>query len=153
MKTGIIIYSQTGHTRLAAQKLLDELRRKGQDAELVEVKVSNQKPEANASLIQFTNKPEVDACDRLVFAAQVWGFSLSGVMKAYLAGISSLKGKKISLFVTHRLSLPWMGGNSAIRQMKKLCKEKGGDVVSHAVISWSEKRREHDIIEMVKKLA
>lgn len=153
MKTGIIFYSQTGHTRLAAQKLLEALKKKGQDAELLEVKVSNQKPEANASLIHFTNKPEVDVYDRLVFAAQVWGFSLSGVMKAYLAGISSLKGKKISLFVTHHLPLAWMGGNKAIRQMKTLCEVKSGDVVSHAVISWSEKRREHDIIEMVKKLA
>jgi len=153
MKTGIIIYSQTGHTRLAAQKLLEALKKKGQDTELLEVKVSNLKPEANASLIEFTNKPEVDVYDRLVFASPVWGFSLSGVMKAYLAGISSLKGKKMSLFVTHHLPLAWMGGNKAIRQMKTLCEAKSGDVVSHAVISWSEKRREHDITEMVKKLA
>lgn len=153
MKTGIIIYSQTGHTRLAAQKLLEALKKMGQDAELLEVKVSNQKPESNANRIQFTNKPTVDAYDRLVFASPVWGFALSGVMKAYLAGVPSLKGKKVSLFVTHHLPLAWMGGNKAIRQMKALCEAIGGDVVSHAVISWSEKRREHDITEMVKRLA
>jgi len=153
MKTGIIVYSNTGNTRLAAQILKTAMCKKGQDVELLEVNASNPQPETNMSQVKLTSKPAVDAFDKLVFASPVWGFSLAGVMKAYLAGLPSLKGKKISLIVTHRLSLPWMGGNTAIRQMKKLCKEKGGDVVSHAVISWNEKRREHDISDMQKKLA
>lgn len=152
MKTGIIVYSQTGHTRQAAQQLLDALRAKGSEAELLEVKISNTKPEGDVNRIQFTDKPETGAFDRLVFAAPVWGFSLSAVMKAYLTGLPSLKGKKISLFVTHQLPLPWMGGNNAIRQMKALCEEKGGQVISHAVISWGEKRRERDIAGMLKSL-
>ena len=152
MKTGIIIYSQTGHTRQAAQKLLEALRSKGQEAELLEVKVSNAKPETDVNLVKFTDKPEILAFDQLVFAAPVWGFSLSAVMKAYLAGLPSLKGKKISLFVTHQLPLPWMGGSHAIRQMKTLCEEKGGQVGSQAVISWGEKRRERDIAGMLNKL-
>ena len=152
MKTGIIIYSQTGHTRQAALRLQETLKAKGREAELLEVKVSNSQPTTNAGLVQLTNKPEVDGFDQLVFAAPVWGFSLSAVMKAYLAGLPSLKGKKISLFVTHQLPLPFMGGNAAIRQMKNLCEEKGGQVTAHAVISWGEKRRESDISGMLNKL-
>ncbi len=153
MKTGIIVYSKTGHTKQAAQKLLDALRSKGEDAELLEVKVSNPAPEKEVNRLQFVNSPKVDVYDKLVFAAPVWAFSLSGVMKAYLAGLSSLKGKAIRLFVTHQFPLPWMGGNAAIRQMQKLCEEKGGKITSHAIISWGEKRREHDLSEMVNKLA
>jgi NAD(P)H dehydrogenase (quinone) len=152
MKTGIIIYSQSGHTRQAAQKLLEALRAKGREAELLEVKASNTQPEMNASLVQLTNKPEVEAYDQLVFASPVWGFSLSRVMKVYLEGLPSLKGKKISLFVTHQLPLPWMGGNNAIRQMEKLCEEKGGQVTARAVICWGKKRRERDLSYMLKKL-
>ena len=152
MKTGIIVYSQTGHTRQAAQKLLESFRAKGREAELLEVKVSNPKPETNVSLVKFTDKPEVEAYEQLVFASPVWAFSLSGVMKAYLAGLPSLKGKKISLFVTHQFPLPFLGGNAAIRQMEKLCEEKGGQVTASAVVSWSEKRRERDISDMLGKL-
>ena len=57
MKTGIIIYSQTGHTRQAAQRLRDALRNKGQECELLEVQVSTAKPEANIDKLQFTVKP------------------------------------------------------------------------------------------------
>ena len=153
MKTGIIVFSRTGHTRQAAQKLQEALRTKGRDSELEEVTVSNPQPEGDLSRIRLTNKPAVEAYGRLVFAAPVWGFNLSAVMKAYLMGLPSLKGKKISLFVTHQLPLPWMGGNAAIRQMKKLCREKGGEVVSGAVVSWSEKRRERDLAELLNRLA
>ena len=153
MKTGIIVYSHTGHTKQAAELLLDSLRTRGRDCELLEVKVSNPKPEANASRIQWTNKPDVEAFDQVVFASPVWGFSLSGVMKAYLESLSSLKGKKVSLFVTHQLPLPWMGGNAAVRQMKKICEDLGGQISAHAVVSWGEKRREQDLAAMVSRLS
>ena len=55
--------------------------------------------------------------------------------------------------MTHQLPLPWMGGNAAVRQMKKLCEEKGGEVVSSAVVSWSEKRRERDLAQLLNRLA
>ena len=153
MKTGIIIYSQTGHTRQAAQRLRDALRNKGQECELLEVQVSNPKPETSIDKLEFTVKPSPEGYDRLVFASPVWAFSLCGVMKAYMAGLPSLGGKKISLFVTHHLPLPWMGGNNAIKQMKQLCLDKGGQVQSHAIISWNERRREVDIAGMLNRLA
>ena len=153
MKTGIIVYSQTGHTLQAARKLMETLRSKGKEAELLEVKAESTDAKTNLSKMLLTARPSPEAYEELVFASPVWGFSLSGVMKDYLAGLPSLKGKKIRLFVTHQLPLPWMGGNAAIRQMKKLCEDKGGEVLSSAVISWNEKRRERDLTEMTGRLA
>ncbi len=153
MKTGIIVYSNTGNTLQAAKRLQEAMKGKGLEAELLQVRAGNEKPEVDVSRVQLTEKPSPEGFDRLVFASPVWAFSLSGVMKAYLSGLPSLKGRKISLFVTHQLPLPWMGGNAAVRQMKKLCEEKGGTVVSSAVISWNEKRRERDITEMLGKLS
>ena len=153
MKTGIIIYSQTGHTRQAAQRLRDAMRDKGQECELLEVQVSNPKPESSLDKLEFTFRPSPEGFDRLVFASPVWAFSLCGVMKAYMAGLPPLGSKRISLFVTHHFPLPWMGGSNAIKQMKRLCEEKGGQVESHAVISWNERRRETDIAGMLNRLA
>ena len=153
MKTGIIVYSNTGNTLQAAKRLQEAMKGKGQEAELMQIKVSNEKPETEVSRVQLTEKPSPEGFDHLVFASPVWAFSLSGVMKAYLAGLPSLSGKKISLFVTHQFPLPWMGGNAAVRQMKKLCEGKGGTVGASTVISWNEKRREQDIGEMLAKLS
>ncbi len=47
--------------------------------------------------------PDVDKYDVLFFSSPVWAFSLSFVMKAYLQQISSLKSKKVALFVTKSL--------------------------------------------------
>ena len=153
MKTGIIVYSQTGNTRQAAQKLLEKLKSTGAEAELREIKVSNDKPEMDVSRVMLTQKPSVEGFDRLVFSSPVWGFSLSGVMKKYLSELASLKGKTISLFVTHQLPLPWMGGNRAIKQMKEICEAKGGEVVSSAVICANRARRERDTADMLDTLA
>ena len=153
MKTAIIIYSNTGNTRRAAQKLLEKLKSTGAEAEIREIQVSNAKPEGDMSRVQLTQTPSVEGFDRLVFASPVWAFSLSGVMKKYLSQLPKLTGNKISLFVTHQLPLPWMGGNRAIRQMKSICEEKGGDVVSTAVIFANDARRERDTADMLRRLA
>lgn len=153
MRTGIIVYSNTGNTLKAAMRLLEALRAKGREAELLQVKTADPHPEKNMGSVQLTDKPSPDSYDRLVFAAPVWAFNLCGVMKAYLAGLGSLKGKQVSLFVTHQLPLPWMGGTKAVRQMKAICEGKGGKVDAQAVICWGEKRRETDIAQMLGTLS
>ena len=113
MKTGIIVYSNTGNTLQAARRLQEAMKGKGQEAELLQVRAGNEKPESDVSRVRLTEKPSPEGFDRLVFASPVWGFSLSGVMKAYLAGLPPLAGKKIGLYVTHQFPLPWMGGKVA----------------------------------------
>ena len=94
MKTGIIVYSQTGNTLQAAQRLQEALRKKGGNAELLQVKCGNENAEVNPSRVRLTETPSPEGFDQLVFASPVWAFSLSGVMKAYLAGLPPLKGKR-----------------------------------------------------------
>lgn len=153
MKTGIIVYSQTGNTLKAAERLLEAMEKKGQEAVLLQVKASNEKPEMDLNRVILTERPAVDPFDRLVFAAPVWAFSLCGIMRAYLSGLPTLSGKKVSLFVTHAFPLPFMGGNRALRQMTALCQGKGGEVEAACVVSWARSRREGDIARMVEKLS
>lgn len=149
MKTGIIVYSQTGNTLQAAQRLLEAMKSKGQDAELIQIKIGNQKLEMNPKRVQLNYCPAVAGFDHLVFAAPVWAFSMCPVMKTYLDCLPSLSGKKIDCFVTHALPLHWMGGTRALAQMASLCKAKGGEVGGTFPISWTEGHREENINKMI----
>ena len=153
MKIGIIVYSHTGNTLQAAQQLLEAMKSKGQDAELIQIKIGNQKLEMNPKRIQLNYCPAVAGFDHLVFAAPVWAFSMCPVMKTYLDCLPSLSGKKIDCFVTHALPLHWMGGTRAPRQMQALCRQKGGEVAASAAVSWAAGRHQEDMEEMVKRLS
>jgi hypothetical protein len=46
-----------------------------------------------------------------------------------------------------------MGGNQAIKQMKKACEAKGVSVFDTGVINWSHKQREEKINDMLGKMS
>ncbi len=83
----------------------------------------------------------------------VQAFSLSSTMTAYLSQIKSLQGKKVAFLVTQFFPFPWLGGNRAIGQMKKICESKGAIVCGTAVINWSKPSRKKQIINMIEKLS
>jgi hypothetical protein len=63
-----------------------------------------------------------------VFGAPVQAFQLCGAMKAYLPVLPDLTGKKVSLFVTKGFTNAWTGATSALGEMEKTVKAKGGMV-------------------------
>ncbi len=151
MNIGIIVHSQTGHTYSVAQNLKKRLAAAGHSANLERViSVGTVRP--GAKDVQFETRPDADSYDALVFGAPVHGFSLSPVMTSYLNQIVSLKSKKVACYVTQFFPFPWMGGNRAIGQMKKICKSKGAEILGSAVVNWSSLRRNRQIIESVDRL-
>ena len=152
MNIGIIIYSQTGNTHSVALKLKEKLSAAGHSANIERVEISGELgPGVTNS--QLKTRPEVDTYDALVFGAPVLGFSLSPVMKSYLTQIASLKSKKVACLVTEFFPFPWMGGNQAISQMKKICESKGAAVCGSGIVNWSRARRDQQIIEVVDRLS
>ena len=91
--------------------------------------------------------------DAVVFGSAVEAFSLSPVLKSYLKRIGPLQGKKVACLVTQQFPYPWMGGNRAIRQMRRLCKVKGGAIVGTAVVNWAKSRREKTTAQAIDRLA
>lgn len=152
MTTGIIIYSQSGNTLQAARRLMEALQKKGHGAEILQIKTQSEQPQMKKDTIQFIESPSPEAFDRLVFASPVWAFTLCGVMKLYLKGLPGLSGKPVSLFVTQALPFHWLGASKALQQMKALCLQKGAEVTATAAVSWSAKRREGDLLNMVETL-
>lgn len=149
MKIGIIVYSKTGNTRSVAEKLQEALLNAGNEAVLEEVTTEGE-PGSDPKKIALINAPETGGYEAVIFASPVWAFSLSSVMKLYLGKIQSLEGKKIGLFVTQSLKKSWLGGNRAIRCMRKRCEDKNGEVTKTGIINWSNKRREEQIDALIK---
>lgn len=63
--------------------------------------------------------PELKQYDIIIFASPVQGFSISPVMATYLKQNHSMQGKNVVCLMTQLLPFPFLGGNRAMRQMKK----------------------------------
>ena len=143
MKKAIVIYSKTGNTRSVAQRLAESMH-----SEIYEVKAVSEDP--NILLPQLTDKPDVSGFNHLVFASPVHGFSLSKIMDAYLKQLNDLTGKSVDLFITHHFPFAWMGGNRALKQMRKIVETKKGIVGKTTSVNWTSKKREQVIDDMIK---
>lgn len=152
MNIGIVVYSWTGNTLSVAEKLKERLATAGHTVNLEQVTVVGER-KRGAREFELATKPDVGPYEEVVFGSAVEAFSLSPVLTAYLEGAGSLEGKKVACLVTQQFPYPWMGGNRAIRQMKKLCKAKGGTIVGAAIVNWAKSRREKTTAEAVDRLA
>lgn len=148
MNIGIIIHSQTGNTRCVAQKLKEKFSAAGHTVSIESVSAAND-GESDVQKIRLTAKPDVSTYDALLFGAPVRGFSLSPVMKAYLAGIGPLRGKKVGCFMTQFFHFAWMGGNRALSQLCETVQAKGAIVYGSGIIQWSRAASRDDQIEAV----
>lgn len=151
MNVGIIVHSHTGNTLCVAQSLQEKLIEAGHSVNLERVIAVNEDLSA-AGNIQLKVAPDISAYDGLIFAAPVHAFSLSPVMSAYLSQLPSLRGKRIGCFVTQQFPYPWMGGNRAIQQMKRICKTKDENIFESGIVNWSHKEREKRIMYVLEKL-
>jgi len=152
MKIGIIVYSQTGNTLSAAEKLKAALTAKGCDVELQRVVATGGDPDARAfdTLVQ---SPDPNGYDALVFASPVQAFTLARATALYLAQLPEIKTGKACCFVTQGLKKPWLGGSKAIRKMRALLLEKGIKVSETGIVNWSGDKREAQVDEIVSRFA
>lgn len=152
MNIGIIVHSKTGNTLSVAERLKERLEPDGNTVTIERVIPENDDPAA-AAKSPLKESPDTTPYEMLIFAAPVWAFSLSTVMKKYLDQLPDLQGKKVNCFVTHQFPYAWLGGNRAISQMKKALSGKGVNVNETGVVNWSNKERERNISEVIEKLS
>jgi len=152
MNIGIIVYSQTGNTLSVAEKVKERLAAAEHAVNLEKVTVAGGRKPGDKSF-QLETQPDPGPYDVIVFGSAVEAFSLSPVLTAYLKQIGSLQGKKVACLVTQFFPYPWMGGNRAIRQMRKLCQSKGASVVGSGVVNWAKFRRDKTTTRAVDRLS
>jgi flavodoxin len=152
MKIGLIIFSQTGNTRNVAKKLQEKLAAAGHSAVLEEITITGDTP-AQAGKFEMANVPAVDSYEAIIFGAPVQAFSLNPVMKAYMAQLPSLAGKKVAIFVTKQIPLLWVGGTGAVAMMKKVCEARGANVAGTEIVVWAKAKREITVNKCVENLS
>ncbi len=135
MNIGIVVYSQTGNTRLVATKLKEAVSAAGHRAALEEVKLAGERKQG-AKVFELGPLPNLDAYDALVLGASVEAMSLSPVMVKYLEAVPTLERKNVACLVTQGLPYRWLGGNHAVRTMTRLCEAKGAKVLGGHVVNW-----------------
>ncbi len=152
MKIGIILYSYSGNTLSVGERLKEVLLNKGHEVSLERIKAIDEVPNSGKP-IQLTEIPDASQYDEIILGAPVRAFSLNPIMKVYLEKLPDLQGKKISCFVTEHFPKAWMGGNHAIKQIKRMVSDKNGNVTDSGVVNWSNTMREEQIGEMLGRFS
>lgn len=152
MKIGIVVFSKTNNTFSVAERLRDALVGRGFDAVIDRIIPVNDEP-GPKDPVAFRQLPDLSAYDVIIFGSPVWAFSLSWVMKAYLAQLPTLGGKKVFCFVTKQLASKFTGGNKAIRQIRSAVATKNATVDNAFIISWKDKNREAVIADCIDQIA
>jgi hypothetical protein len=151
MNIGIIVSSQAGNTLSVATKLAENLSAAGHSATLEEVKaVGERKPGVRG--FKLETLPNVEPYEALAFGAAVEAFALSPVTTSYLQRIASLENKKVACLITQAFPYPWLGGNHAVRQMRRLSESKGATVRGSGIVNWTKSRREERIAAVADRL-
>jgi len=152
MTIGIIVYSQSGHTLEVCETLKARLLGEGHAVMLDQVTVVGGRTPKTKEF-ELEGKPAADSYDAVVFASSVEAFSLCPVMSRYLEQAGSLQGKQVVCLVTQQFPYQWMGGNRAIKQMKKACQSKGGAIRATGIVNWAKSRRDKTMAEVVDRLS
>jgi NAD(P)H dehydrogenase (quinone) len=150
MKTGIIVYSQTGNTLAVAQRIQETIIAPDNEVSILKVAALNEQ-EADLSKIQLSESPETGGFDVLIFGSPVHGFSLAPVMMAYMNQNPSLSGKRIACYVTQGLPKSWMGGKRALRQMVDICEKKGASIYSKGIVNWPKPLVREELIQKLAR--
>jgi hypothetical protein len=151
MNIGMIVYSQTGNTWSVAKELEEKLSTAGHAVALERIEVVGEVSPGQP--IQFSATPDPQPYDALVLGSPVQAFSLCQAMVEYLKKAPSLQGKRVVCLVTQAFPYPWLGGNRAVRQMTRLCNERGADVCGSGIVNWMKKRREQQIVEVTDRMS
>lgn len=151
MKVGIIVFSYTGNTALAAEEIKKNLLKKGHSVKIERIETDGDAQKMRND-IKFKTIPKTGPYDTLIFGGPVWAFHLNPIMARYLTDLPSLDGKKSVVFVTKGLKYNWTGGNQSVKKMKKLVEKKGGKVLGSGIIVWKKTGPTEDLSRVVRKI-
>jgi len=73
-------------------------------------------------------------------------------MKAYLAQLPKLEGKKVALYVTKQLPVLWLGGTGSIKIMKQACESRGAKVIGSDIVVWAPAKRDQTTAACVQNM-
>ena len=152
MNIGLVVYSQTGNTLSVVRRLQEKLAAAGHSATIERVGPTTGLPPQPDDVITVSY-PDLSAYEGVVLAGPVQAFSLNRPMSASLKDLPDLQGRRVACLTTEHFPRPWLGGNRAIRVLKKGVAARNGSVCGSGVVCWSARDREQQIAAVVDNLA
>ena len=156
MKIGIIVHSMTGNTSLVAERIKNRLEKDGHELFLERLNIIGGEDQSQSDPKKISIEPlsiNLEEMDLLILGGPVRGFQASPAMKSFLGNLKGLDGKDAMIFVTHAFPFNWMGGNSAIKQIRGICTEKGANILFTGIIDWKNSKREIQIDSLAAGVA
>lgn len=156
MKIGIVVHSMTGNTSLVAERIKNRLEQEGHELSLERLAIIGGEDQTQSDPDKISIEPlktNMEELDLLILGGPVRGFQASPAMKALLGRLEGLEGKDTMIFVTHAFPFNWMGGNSAIKQLRNMCTEKGANILFTGIIDWKNSKREVQIDSLAAGVA
>jgi flavodoxin len=156
MKIGIVVHSMTGNISLVAERIKNRLEKDGHELFLERLNIIGGEDQNQSDPEKIGIEPlktKIEELDLLILGGPVRGFQASPAMKAFLGKLEGLDGKDAMIFVTHAFPFNWMGGNSAIKQIRSICTEKGANVLFTGIIDWKNSKREIQIDSLAAGVA
>lgn len=152
MQIGIILYSQTGHTRRVALLTQDKLNASGHAVTLHTLEPVGQPGFSQDAQAPLQSIPSVEAYDALIFAAPVWGGNPAPPFLTFLNHTPGLQGKRVACLVTGFFPAQW-GCVQAIAKMNEIAQSKGAQLLGSASVTWFSPTRGRQIKQAAEKLA
>lgn len=151
MNIGILVYSYTGNTLLVAERIKEQIEKEGNQADIHRITCVDGKPSGNKAMV-LKDVPDVSKYDKLIIGAPINAFSLCNAMKLYFKE-SKISASQVNCFVTQQFKSAFFGGNRGIRQISKFVTEQGAKINNKAIVHWSSKERETQIINASEQMA
>lgn len=143
MKTGIFVYSLSGHTLTVAEALKEKWMASGHDVTLERVETASP-AKAGREEGELKGQPVTSGYEILVFACPVRGGALPPPMVKFLNAIPTLKDQQVVLVLTHFFPTKW-GADQTFAAMKKICASAGADVICEEEVRWLGLNRKREI--------
>ena len=145
MKVGIFVYSETGNTRQVAGRVEERVGSGGHEVVIHELK-------ADKDRSSLSEVPPVAGYELLCIGSPVHAFSLSNPMTLFLQELPPLDGTTVAFFVTQALPFSWLGGNRAMRAVRRAVENKGGNPLAAGIVHWPSSGREQEIESVVANI-
>jgi len=148
MKIVIVVYSETRNTYSVVEKIQARFHEDGHNVNIIELLVHDVKNNKKLSSI-----PEIPTCDLLVFASPVQAFSVAVPMQEYMKNMNIPLNQKVNLLITQHFKKRWLGGNRALKQMRKYLSRFQANIEKEVDIHWSRNDRKTQIEAALKELS
>jgi len=131
MKILILFHSETGNTKAFAQGIQGKLTGLGHSIFTVQLETKAEVKKASfrdKQEIEFTNLPDPQDYDVVLFGGPVWAFGPSPVIMAAISQMGDLSGKICLRFATMAFFCRFLGGSAALKHMRKALEAKGAQI-------------------------